>query len=90
MIDLYTTLRHSCFDMTRAQRIRYLPADAHQHDLLRAMGPFEADHQRRSPSLCTLHHRGKAYAHVPQMKNATELSIVRAVTLCSSEQPDHA
>ena len=51
MIDRHPTLLHEFFDMPIAQRIRHIPAHAHENDLLRKMGPLEADRHRRSPSL---------------------------------------
>src|SRR5262249_32909931 len=55
-----------------AQRVGYIPAHAHENDVLGKMGPFEADRHRRSPSLCTLSHRGRAYPKSTQMKIATK------------------
>ena len=45
-----TSCRTECFDMARAQRVRHIPADTHEHNLWGEMGPFEIDRHRRSPS----------------------------------------
>jgi hypothetical protein len=58
VIDRHRTLLHEFFDKPIAQRIREIPAHAHQNDLLRKMGPLEVDRHRGSPSLFTLSHCG--------------------------------
>src|SRR5262249_32129576 len=50
VIYVDSTFLHEFFDMARAQRIRHVPADTHQNDLFREMGPFETDRHRRSLS----------------------------------------
>src|SRR5262249_57345555 len=50
VIHLYSTFLHEFFDVTRAQRIRHIPADPHQNDLRGEMSTFEIDRHRRSPS----------------------------------------
>src|SRR5262249_43897658 len=50
VIHLYSTFLHEFFDVTRAQRIRHIPADPHENDLRGEMSTFEADRHRRSPS----------------------------------------
>ena len=45
-----TSCRTEFFDMARAQRVRHIPADAHQNDLWGEMGPFETDRHRLAPS----------------------------------------
>src|SRR6266566_7612277 len=59
-----TTFVHAAF----TAHIRYIPAYAHENDLLRKMGPLEADRHRHSPSLFTLSHRGRSYPKSTQMK----------------------
>jgi hypothetical protein len=62
-------------------------ATAYRHrvtlEALRKMGPLEADRHRRSPSLCTLSHRGRAYPKSTQMKIATKpkLSLANFISL---------
>jgi hypothetical protein len=41
VIHLHPTLLHEFFDMTGAQRIRYVPADPHQNDLWGEMAPLK-------------------------------------------------
>jgi hypothetical protein len=50
VIHLYSTFFHEFFDVTRAQRIRHIPADPHQNDLWGERRTFEIDRHRRSPS----------------------------------------
>ena len=45
-----TSCRTEFFDMARAQRVRHIPADAHENNLWGKMGTFEIDRHRRSPS----------------------------------------
>src|SRR6266850_3570509 len=68
VIDRDTPLFHQLFDMTVAQGIRHIPAHTHEDDILREMGPLEADRHRRSPLLYTLDHRQRPYHKSPQMQ----------------------
>src|SRR5215831_1513794 len=49
VIHLHAPFLHEFFDMARAQRIRYIPADPHQNDLWGEMDPFETDRHCRLP-----------------------------------------
>jgi hypothetical protein len=61
------TLAHACFDVARTQGIRYVPADAREHDVLGDMGPLETHDHRLSPSRCAPDRRGRSYAkNVPK------------------------
>src|SRR5262245_29506562 len=62
--------------MARAQRVRHIPADAHENDLLGEMGSFEADRHRFSPSLIRLDCRGRSYLTPPQMRIATKPTLL--------------
>ena len=42
VVDRHSTLGHHFFEMPQAQRVRHVPANAHQHDLHRIVQP--ADH----------------------------------------------
>src|SRR5262245_11202282 len=79
VIYLHPTFFHESFDMARAQRIRHIPPHAHENDLLWEVGPLEAHRHRRSPSLCTIDDRERAYPKSPHMKIATQplLSVVQ-------------
>src|SRR6188474_1605185 len=68
------TFPHEFFHVTRTQRIRHVPADARENNLVGEMGPFEAHRHGRSPSLGTLDRRGRSYLKSPQRKIATEPS----------------
>src|SRR5262245_56240330 len=50
MIHVDPTFEHQFFDMTCAQRVRYIPADSHQNDLWGEMRPFETDRHCLAPS----------------------------------------
>ena len=50
VIHLHSPFLPEFFDMARAQRVRYIPADTHENDVWWAMSPFEIDRHRRSPS----------------------------------------
>src|SRR5918992_1936754 len=50
VIDGHPALLHQLFELAIAQRVRHVPPDACEDDVLREMGPLEADHHR-SPSL---------------------------------------
>src|SRR5262245_59655184 len=69
--DGVTTFVHAAF----TAHVGYIPAYAHENDVLGKMGPFEADRHRRCPSLCTLSHRGRAYPKSTQMKIATQPNL---------------
>src|SRR6266849_3257179 len=66
--------------MPITQGIRHIPAYAHQNDIVWEMGPLKADRHRRSPSLCTLSHCGRAYPKSTQMKicDTTKKSVTHA------------
>src|SRR5215510_3661535 len=49
VIDLHPTFCHEFFHMTRAQRVRHIPTDTHENDVLREMGPFATDRHRLAP-----------------------------------------
>jgi hypothetical protein len=49
-VDWHPVLLHEFFHMPIAYGVRPIPAHAHEHDLLREMGPLAADHPC-SPSL---------------------------------------
>ena len=67
-ITATTSCRTEFFDMARAQRIRHIPADAHQNDLWGEMRSLKTDCHRRSPSSITVGHRGRSYCKSTQMK----------------------
>jgi hypothetical protein len=50
VIHLHPPFLHEFFDMARTQRVRHIPADAHENNLWGEMGTFEIDRHRRSPS----------------------------------------
>src|SRR5437870_13872834 len=64
VIDLHAALQHEFFAMARAQGIRHVPADAHKTNVLRKMGPFEAD---RHPSSPPAYRSGAWKESIPQM-----------------------
>src|SRR4030095_2900502 len=68
VIHLHSPFLHEFFDMARAQRVRHIPADAHENDVWWEMSPFEAYGHRRSPSRCTLRHSRRAYLKSPPGK----------------------
>src|SRR5262245_50346890 len=68
VIHLHSPFLHEFFNMARAQRVRHIPADAHEHDVWWEMSPFEAYGHRRSPSRCTLRHSRRAYLKSPPGK----------------------
>jgi hypothetical protein len=72
VIHLHPTFLHEFFDMARAQRIRHIPADACQNNILWKVGSLEAHGHGLSPSVFTLSHQGRSYLKWPQMKIATE------------------
>lgn len=43
-------VKHEFFDVSRAQGIRDVPADARENDILWKMGPLETHHDRLSPA----------------------------------------
>jgi hypothetical protein len=49
VIHVDPTFLHEFFDMARAQGVGDIPADSHENNVLREMGPFEADRHRLSP-----------------------------------------
>src|SRR5438132_4140349 len=49
VIHVDTSFEHEFFDVARAQGVGDIPADTHQNNVLREMGPFEADRHRLSP-----------------------------------------
>jgi hypothetical protein len=61
VIHLNPTFLHEFFDMARAQRIRHIPADACQNNILWKVGSLEAHGHGLSPSVFTLSHKGRSY-----------------------------
>src|SRR5215467_13107832 len=78
VIHVHPTFLHEFFDMACAQWIRHVPPHTHENDLLRKMCPLKADRHRRSPSLCTLGYRERAYPKWLHMKIATKPTRVLA------------
>jgi hypothetical protein len=72
MIHVDPTFEHEFFNVVRAQRVRDIPADACQNNILWNMGSLEAHGHRLSPSVFTLSHKGRSYLKRPHMKIATE------------------
>jgi hypothetical protein len=68
MGERHPPLCHPCFDMSRASGGGDRPAHAQEHELLREMGLLAAARHRRSPSLCLLSPRGRAYPTSIHMK----------------------
>jgi hypothetical protein len=58
--------------------IGHIPADTHENDVWRKLGPFEADRHRCSPSRIALGHGGRSYRRWPHMRIATELALEQA------------
>src|SRR5437870_5389176 len=91
VIDLHPPFFHEFFDMACAQRIRHVPPHAHENNLLREMGTLEAHRHRRSPSLCTIGYRERAYPKSPRMKIATEPSrLLHCGQACGGGSTDAA
>src|SRR5947208_2942404 len=88
VVDRDPTLLQQLCDMPIAQRVGDIPAHAHAKDVLGNMGPFEADRHRRSPSLCTWRHRGRAYPKSTHMKFATKLPCPQGGDITKNENGD--
>src|SRR5262249_5583504 len=67
VVDWHPALLQEFFHMPIAQGIRQIPAHAHQNDLLRKMGPLEADH--RLPLLSLSHDKERAYSKCATNEN---------------------
>jgi hypothetical protein len=72
MVEQHPALFHEFLHMPIAQRVRHIPPYAHQNDILREMGPFEAHRHRLSPFHGTLDDRGRSYLKSPSIRIATE------------------
>src|SRR5262249_45445296 len=79
VIHLNPTFLHELFDMARTQRIRHIPADAGQSNLLWKVGSLEAHSHGLSPSVFTLSHQGRSYLKWSHMKIATEPEIYQVI-----------
>src|SRR5262245_26396345 len=53
VIHLSPAFCHAFFDGARTQRVRQVPANPHENDLVGKMGPLETDRHCRSPSYIT-------------------------------------
>jgi hypothetical protein len=58
MVKLDPAFFHEFFDMTSAEGVRQIPANAHENDLFGKMRSLETARHRRSPSYYTVTHRG--------------------------------
>ena len=71
VIHVDPTFQHAC-DMARAQGIRHVSADAHEHDVLWKMGPLEAHRRRRSPLLFTFIYERRIYLKISSNKTCNK------------------
>jgi hypothetical protein len=72
VVNRHAALLHQFFDVAIAQRIRHIPAHAHEHDVLRKMGPFEAYRHLSSLLSIALEHGERSYLRWPSRRIATE------------------
>jgi hypothetical protein len=67
VVDRYLTFLRQFFDMPIAQGIGHIPTHTHENDLLRKMGPLEADH--RLPLLTLRHGKERSYSKYAAKEN---------------------